>query len=506
MSIISFEFFLMVAIATIIYWCVPPKFRWTVLLGSSLFFVWYVNEGSIKAIVLMLVMVGVAYLSAVISSDLADDKARKIITIVSVIIEAGLLIILKESAFFLYRLHIDLNKIPFIRLVAPFGMSYFTLSLIGYILDTYWKVQDVERNPFKFLLFGTYFPLLTSGPIVKYCDTGEELIKEHRFSYTKIAFGCQRILWGIFKKLVISERLSIIVTTIYDNPDRYLGLYVWIAVMLFVIQLYTDFSGCLDIIYGVSDIFGIQLPENFDHPFAATNLSEFWRRWHMTLGNWLKEYVFYPIMKSNAMITLSGYLRKKLGKKYGKKVTSCVGLFFSWFLIGFWHGGTMNYIFGVGLWMWFIISLSELLENIFKKISLSLGFNTKCYSWELFQRARTYVLFALGLGFFPAKGFLSGVKLYRAGFWAKNPWILFDGSLLQLGLTAADYNVLVFSMIILVVAGLISLEKKVSLREWISNQNFMFRWMIWIFLFVFTLLCGKYGPGYNAADFIYKGF
>ena len=514
MSIISFEFFIMVGITAIIYWIIPPKIRWTILLISSLIFVWFANKGSLRAILLMMGMVGVAYISSLCSLKIENNKHRKIVVVLAVLIEGGFLICLKESAFFSNWLRFDIEKITPLKFIAPFGISYFALTLIGYILDTYWKVQDVEKNPFKFLLFGTYFPLLTSGPIVKYYETGEELVKEHRFSYKKIAFGCQRIMWGIFKKLVISERLSIFVTTIYASPEEYPGLYIWIAVMMFVIQLYTDFSGCLDVIYGVSDIFGIVLPENFDHPFAAQNLSEFWRRWHITLGNWLKEYVFYPIMKSARMISLSEVLKnrigrkygKKIGKKYGKKITSCIGLFFSWFLIGFWHGGTMNYIFGVGLWMWFIISMSELLESVFDKIAITIDINRNCYSWGLFQRIRTYFLFAIGLGFFPAKGLIAGLKLYKFGLSKVNPWILFNGSLLQMGLTTADYNLLVVSIIILIVAGKISLEKKISVREWISNQNFIFRWTIWLFLFIIILLCGKYGPGYNAADFIYKGF
>ncbi len=506
MNIISVEFYIMVVIAAIIYWIFPPKLRWTILLISSLFFTWKANEGSKRALITMIGMIGVAYIASISFLKCENILIRRIIAVISVSIEVGLLIRLKESAFFLNWLHFDLEKITPFSLIAPFGISYYTLTLVGYILDTYWKVQDVEKNPLKLLLFGTYFPLLTSGPIVKYNETGEELVKEHYFSYTKIAFGCQRIMWGIFKKLVISERLSIIVTAIYSDPEGYPGLFVWIAVILFVIQLYTDFSGCLDIIYGVSDVFGVNLPENFDHPFSAKNLSEFWRKWHITLGDWLKGYVFYPIMKSTIMISLSDVLKEKIGKKYGKKVTTCIGLFFSWFLIGFWHGGSMNYIFGVGLWMWFIISLGELLGPTLDKVSIVLEINRNCYSWGLFQRIRTFLLFAFGLGFFPAKGFHPGLSMYIAGFSSCNPWIFFDGSLFQLGLTATDWNILVLSILTLLIAGEISFIKKVSLREWIASQNFVFRWLVWLIMFVVILVYGKYGPGYSATEFIYKGF
>lgn len=391
-------------------------------------------------------------------------------------------------------------------MVAPFGISFFALTLIGYILNTYWKVQEVEKNPLKFALFGTYFPLLFSGPIVKYSDTGNELVKEYRFSYQRFAFGGQRILWGLFKKLVISERLSVMVSTIYSDSLTYRGVYVWFAMCLFVLQLYTDFSGCLDVIYGISDLFHIQLPENFAHPFSSRSLSDFWRRWHISLGTWIREYIFFPIMKSSVMVSLMEYLKKKIGKKYGKRIATSIGLFFSWFLVGFWHGGTMNYIFGVGLWMWFVITISELFAPMLERLSDFLNINRDCYSWMLFQRVRTFCLFAFGLGFFPVASFKDGIAFYKAGFSIFNPWVLFDGSVLKLGLTGKDLNILFVSMVIMLIVDKISLIKCVPMREWISNQNFALRWLIWIGLFVSIWIYGLYGPGYNATDFIYTGF
>lgn len=507
MEILSFEFFIFTFIAVLLYWACPKRVRWIVLLISNIMFVWYANNFSKRACAVMIFLILTAYVAGHLFERFHSNiKLKKVILLCALASEAGFLIVLKDMQFFQRYIPFDATDFQFVYLVAPLGVSYFTLSLIGYILDTYWGGARVERNLFKFFVFGSYFPLLTSGPIVKYGETSEEIFKIHYFNYDRMCFGVQRILWGIFKKIVVSERLSVIVNTVYGDPVTYSGLYIWIAMLLFVFQLYTDFSGCLDIIYGVSDLFGITLPENFDLPFVSVNLSEFWRRWHITLGLWLKSYILYPLLKSRPLIWLGGKTKKLFGKKYGKKVPTWCGLFLSWFLIGFWHGGSWNYIVGVGLWMWFVIVLGDATENIFKKAAVLLKFRTDCFSWRLYQSIRTVLLFAFGLGMFPAPSFMSGLEIYKAGFSVFNPWIFFNESFLEMGLSAIDYGVLRLSILIIATAGMIRGVKKISVREWIAGQNVIFRWFIWIGLFLIVLIYGKYGPGYDAAEFIYRGF
>lgn len=506
MEILSFQFFVFIFFAVFLYWICPKRVRWFVLFISNIIFVWYANNFSRRAYATMLFLILVAYTAGRLFEKFDSNvQLKKIILVCALACEAGILIALKDREFFRRYMPFDITNLQFIYLVAPVGVSYFTLSLIGYILDTYWGA-GIEKNLFKFFVFGSYFPLLTSGPIVKYEEISEEIFKVHHFNYDRMCFGVQRILWGIFKKIVVSERLSVIVDTIYRDSDTYPGLYVWTAMLLFVFQLYTDFSGCLDIIYGVSDLFGITLPENFDLPFVSVSLSEFWRRWHITLGLWLKSYVLYPLLKSRFLTWMGSKTKKIFGKKYGKKIPIWCGLFFSWFLIGFWHGGSWNYIIGVGLWMWFAIILGDAAGNIFKKAASLLSIRMDCFSWRLFQSIRTVMLFAFGLGIFHAAGFMSGLKIYKAGFSVFNPWIFFDESFLEMGLTAIDYRILRLSALIIVAAGMVRFVKKISVRKWIAGQNIAFRWLIWIGLFLIVLIYGKYGPGYDAAEFIYRGF
>lgn len=505
MSLISIEFFALVGITFIFYWIISSRFRWVVLLISSAAFVWLANGHSKRAVVMMYGMIIIAYIAGVLFEK-TSEKIKRAIFVISLIIEAVLLIRMKDFGFFTRMFGREPSEVTSVILIAPLGVSYFTLSLIGYICDTYWCVQQVEKNPFKFMLFGSYFPLLTSGPIVKYSEIGTTIFEEKTFSYKKMCFGAQRILWGVFKKLVISERVTVLVNTIYGNPEQYPGLYVWIAVALFVLQLYTDFSGCIDIIMGVSELFGVDLPENFNLPFTSTTLAEFWRRWHITLGNWLKDYVFYPVLKSEAFVKLGEVSKKAFGKKKGKKVPTYLGLFITWFLIGFWHGGSWNYIVGVGLWMWFIIVLSDLLSPALKKLTELMKINTECFSWHLFQYIRTFLLFMVGNGLFRASSLKDGIYMYKMGLSVPNIWILFDQSFLNLGLSAVDLNILFMSVLLILIAGIIRERKGVGVRVWMSEQNLVFRWIVWLGLFVIVLIYGKYGPGYSAAEFIYKGF
>ena len=316
----------------------------------------------------------------------------------------------------------------------------------------------------------------------------------------------QRIIWGFFKKLVISERATVLVNTIYADYETYNGLYILFAAIMFMIELYADFSGCIDIMLGISEIFGIKLPENFDLPFYARTVAEFWRRWHITLGAWLREFVFYPMLKSKTWQKLSEITKKRFGKKVGKKIPVWLGLMISWLIIGFWHGGGYNYIFGVGVYMGIIIVASEIIETPTKKIVLALGLNQEAISYKLFQMLRTFILITIGNSFFRAVSLADGFRMWKRFFEVINPWILFDGSIYNLGLAEIDVKILFFSVVLLIIVGIIKIEKGEEIRVLIASQNIVFRWGIYIALLLIVVIYGKYGPGYSASEFIYKGF
>ncbi len=190
---------------------------------------------------------------------------------------------------------------------------------------------------------------------------------------------------GLFKKLVISERMAVIVNTIYGDYVTYSGLYIAVGTVCFAFQLYTDFSGAMDIALGLSEALGIRMAENFETPFFARSISEYWRRWHITLGTWMKDYIFYPVLKSDLFVAIGDAARKKLGKKRGKKVPTYLGMAVLWFTVGMWHGGAWKYIIGSGLLHCFYIISGQMLEPAFKKLTHVFKVNTECYSFRLFK-------------------------------------------------------------------------------------------------------------------------
>ena len=501
----------MVAVAILIYYILPAKFRWIALLASSGVFLF--SAGGWKQAAMAIGIVLWTYLAALLIDRYKEkSKISKAILAVAVVSLVGSLLFLKEQIFFVNSGNKILGalgagmSLSVYQVAAPIGLSYFVLTLISYVCEVYWGTVEVQKNPFRFLTYGLYFPILTSGPILKYNDTSKELFEAKSFDYTRFCFGVQRILWGFFKKIVISERLSVYVTAVYSDSNTFNGLYVPLAAMAFILQLYTDFSGCIDIIMGVSSLFGVELPENFNFPFYSKTLSEFWRRWHITLGGWLKEYILYPILKSGLCQKYGSVCREKFGKKKGKKIPTWTALIIAWFLIGLWHGGGYNYIFGIGLYMGIVIVLSEILEPAFAKIKQLLRINDQTFSWSLFQMIRTFLLAAFGISFFRADSLSSGFGMWKNAFAVWNPWILFADPVDELGLSTEDYRVLQVSILVLLVTAVISIREKKSIRELVAKQNIVFRWLVWIVPLFAVVLYGKYGPGYSAAEFIYKGF
>ncbi|MBO4678530.1 MAG: MBOAT family protein, partial [Lachnospiraceae bacterium] len=441
MALTSFLFLILLLVTAIMYYALPCKIRWIAILLADAFFLYKCNSLLENAI--WLAEAALTYGAACVLISKASDTVKKTVTYCTVIILAVALILLKESTFFGIK---DFG-------VAPIGISYYTLSWITYICGAYWKTGEVQSNPLKFLAFAGFFPILASGPIVRYEDFGKDVSCGVRLSFDNITNGAARIAWGFMKKLVIADRIAAFVNTVYGNPYRYPGLFIWVANFFFIIQLYTDFSGCIDIAIGAGEMFGYKLPENFNMPFLAQTLEEFWRRWHITLGGWLRDFVLYPILKSAPWQKITAFTKKRFGKKYGKKIPTWLGLMISWFLVGFWHGGGLNYIFGVGLLFGIIIILGDALSPVFAKINKALRINTEAFSWKIFRVLRTWLFFGTGLSFFRAGSLMVGFRNLKLSVSVFNPWIFFTGELWEMGVDRTEFSIFVFYMAIVIIAG-----------------------------------------------------
>lgn len=518
MSLISLEFFVFFFLVCAVYFVLPGRLQWVWLLIAGLVFYYSLTSYSITGYIIFLTIVLLNWAGSLFLSE--DAPKRKAIYRTVLIIDVLSLVLFKYSNF-LYDIilalgnlfgadfsnDICLTVVYYTKEYCPERISYFALILIAYITDVYWGKNKAIRNPGKTLLFASYFPLMTSGPIITYDQMDGQLWGEkHTFSYDRCVRGMERVLWGLFKKMVISERLAVIVSRIYDYYEAYNGLYVIVAAAMFAFQLYCDFSGLMDIVLGCSEVLGITLPENFNTPFYSVNLSEFWRRWHITLGGFLRDYVLYPVQRSRGFKNFRKWCKNHLGKGYEKKynIPLHLSLLISWFLIGLWHGGGWNYIFGVGLYMWAVIVLGELLTPVFSWLVKALHINTECASYTLFLRIRTFLLFIFGLSFFRAKTLADGFSMWKGAFSRFNPWIFFDESFFKMGLDRREWGILVFGLILLFVVSYISQKRDV--REYIKEQNFVARLLIIAALFVMVIVYGYYGTEFNAADFIYGRF
>ena len=324
MSITSALFFALVLCSLILFYLIPKRLQWCLLLILSGLFVYKASGAAMLG--LLCAEAAIVYGGTLLVSRTEPEKRRRTYLIITLVLAVGILFVLKDLSFFntiriaVAALTGGTPQIQIYQILAPIGISYYTLSLIGYALDVYWGKYPPEKNYLRLLLFAGYFPQLTSGPITRFDEMAPQLFTGHSLNHQQILFGFERILWGCFKKMVVADRAAILVGTLFDNFENYTGLYWLVGILFYALQLYADFSGCMDIVLGVSECFGITLPENFNLPFASCSMTEFWRRWHITMGAWFKDYLLYPILKSSLFQRIGKVARTKFGKKFGKKI------------------------------------------------------------------------------------------------------------------------------------------------------------------------------------------
>ncbi len=506
MSLTTFPFLCFFLASLIVYYAVPRRFRWAaLLLCSAVFFLLSATPWTIVYLAVSAVSASLCVRAIRRARQAEQPKKARAALIAGVVVNVGMLAVLKYTNFFLSNLSVlaglSIGKAAF---PAPLGISFYTLQLVGMLLDSYWGIAEPDANVLRTALFVGYWPQLTSGPIARWSEIGTPLFEGHALDWKNIVFGLERMLWGAFKKLVISAPLGVIVDTIYADTAAYPGLYVWLAAVLFMFQLYTDFSGCMDIVLGASECYGVTLPENFRTPFFARSVQEYWQRWHITLSAWLRDYILYPILRSGVWRRLTKRIKAHWGKKAARQIPSYLGMLCVWLLIGLWHGGDWKYILGMGLWFWFWIVLGQVSEPLARKVNAFLKIRTDSFGWRLFQSVRTFILAAVGNMFFRLPSLGATFRAIGEGFSVFNPWIFTDGSLYTLGLGQKELHTALLGLGLLLIVSL--LQEKESVRARIARQNTVFRWLIWLALLMAVLVFGQYGPGYNAASFIYANF
>lgn len=475
MDFISGIFLLLLLITLIVYYCIPGKGQWIWLLLSGMFFYCF---GCPKLVVFVLASTATSYVWARYFS-----RSKPLYWLV-IFFNIGLLFGLKIAASgSILASYLRIDRFAWL---LPVGISFYTLQIISYMTDVRRGICKPELNFFRYLLFVTYFPQIIQGPIPRFSQLGKELFRVHKFDYGLFVGGFELMIWGYFQKLVVADRANIMVNRLFGEYEKYPGMYIMVAVLLFTLQLYADFNGCVCIVRGASEMFGIRLADNFQQPYFSGSVQEFWRRWHMTLGGWLRDYVYIPL----------GGNRKGKIRKYLNIVIVFV-------VSGIWHGiGGTFLIWGLLQAVYQI--LGELLKPVRDFFVKIWHVDRESFSHKLFKSLWTTMLIVFSWLFFRASDISQAFAMMKSAVSTFNPWILWDQSLYMLGLDAKNFWVLMFGTLTMLVVEILQL--KISVRTAFAKQGIVFRYIV-LYLAIFAILIfGIYGPGYDAAQFIYGGF
>lgn len=436
-------------------------------------------------------------------------KQRRVVAF-GVILHIGILLFLKYSPFFaaninslfkIIRLPIAINIPSF---AIPIGISFYTLQAVSYIFDVYRKKIPADNNLFRLALYMSFFPQLMEGPICRYTDTAHNLYQAEAVKWENLTFGMQRILFGLMKKIVVADRLNLFIENVFTNYGNFDGFVTAAACVGYTIQLYMDFSGTMDLVIGSGQILGVRLPENFQRPFFSKTISEFWQRWHITLGTWFKDYIFFPLSMSKPLKKLTGRARKRFGNHFGPLAAGSVALFCVWLCNGLWHGAGWHYIF-FGMYHFVLILLGSLTEPFVIKAADRLHIKRDSVPYRIVQIIRTTALVCIGELFFRANGLMAGFVMFKKIFTEFSFKTLHDGTLFSLGMDLPDYIVIIFTLLIILIVGIIQ-ERGGRVREIIARRNIVIRFGIFYAAILFIIIFGAYGKGYVPVDPIYAGF
>lgn len=395
-------------------------------------------------------------------------------------------------------------RLPVRRFLLPLGISFYTLSAIGYMADVYWKKVEPERNIAKLALFLSFFPIIMEGPICMYSDTAETLAKGEDIRSENLIRGYMRIGWGLLKKVVIADRLYVVVQTLFDGYASYHGVMIVVAAVSYTVQLYMEFSGCMDIVIGSAECFGVTLAENFAQPFVSKNASEFWRRWHISLGRWFKTYIFYPVSMSKLTRKWNRFAKKHTSKYIKLMVASAIALFPVWVCNGLWHGANWSYLF-YGMYYFVVIMIELMLEPAVKKLCAAWKIAEDAAWWNVLRILKTWVIIFTGELFFRADTLGIGMHMFRSLFHDFSIQKLWDGTLLTLGLGRVEIGIILVSLLIVGVVNHFR-EQQIDVRGVILQKRLPVRWLVYLALIFVVLIFGAYGPGYQEVDLIYAGF
>lgn len=439
----------------------------------------------------------------------AQTKQRRILAL-GLLFQLGMLVVLKYTPFFLSNYNALLQalslpvtlRIP--HFLLPIGISFYTMQTASYLFDVYRQKVPADRNLFRLALYLSFFPLLMEGPICRYQQTAQQLWEAPPLRYQNFMLGLQRMSYGLLKKILVADRLNLFIKTVFDHYEDYDGLVIAVAAVCYTIQLYMDFSGTMDLAVGAGRIFGFHIPENFQRPFFSRSIPEFWQRWHISLGTWFKDHIFYPMSMSKPLKKLTTKARKRLGSHYGPLVAGSIALFCVWLCNGLWHGAAWNYVF-FGMYHFALILLGNLTEPLTVRWTGALGISRTSVPYRGFQMVRTGILVCIGELFFRANGLYNGLAMFHKMVTQFSLACIRSGSLFQIGMRKKDFLLVAVFLVVLVLVG-IAQERGVHLGTRLRQSPVALRVAVYYAVLLALIIFGAYGAGYVPVDPIYAGF
>jgi len=517
MSLTSPLFLAAVALLVPVYYLIPRQRQWMLLLAVSCAFyltggLWAMACLAITTLTTWAAGLALGRLNArrrqlapeeKAAGQAAIKKQKKLVVLAACIANFGLLFLLKYWSGTAALLSRFVGALPELELVMPLGLSFFIFQSIGYVVDVYRDKYAPQTNLAKYALFVSFFPQMIQGPISRYDQLGPQLMGEHALHWEDLRDGIQLAMWGYLKKLLIAERIGVVANAIYADQAAFSGSVLAFGTLAYSVQLYCDFSGGIDITRGVARMLGIDLAENFRRPLFARSLTDFWRRWHITLGGWMRDYVFYSLSLSKPFGRLGRWARKHIPGKAGKIFATSLATFVIYLLIGIWHGSSLKYI-AFGFYNGGIITASLLLEGTFVSWRQRLKITDESRFWTTFRILRTWAIVFLGRYLTRAPRLLTGLTMLWRTVFDCRPAALWDGTLLTLGIGWGDYLVVLLATAVLVAVELAQ-ERGARVRGWLAQRYWLIQWAGILFPLLALLFLGL-GGGYTPAQFIYAQY
>ena len=514
MSFVSVTFPAFLAGVLVLYYCVPARFQWILLLTAS--YAFYLSGGMYMLLFILITTITVffggrwmQYIKDTSKSKRAAKKINKRILLGEVILNFGILILLKYYNFaasnldsFFGLFHYD-TSLPLINIVLPLGISFYTFQATGYCIDIYRDKYEAETSLPRFALFVSFFPQIVQGPISRYDQLGPQLKAYHPLEYQNLAYGAQLMLWGYFKKMVIADRAGILVSQVFNDYGHYDGFQYFIAMVTYAIQIYADFSGGIDMTRGAAEMMGIHLTENFRRPYFAVSVAEYWRRWHISLTNWMRDYVFFPITLSRRSGKIGKWGKKHLGGTIGKQLPTYLPTFVTFTLIGIWHGAGWGFIV-YGFYNALVIILGMMCTPVFGLMKKNLHIPEKSFGWKIWGIVRTFLIMVYGKTLSRAANLPAALTMIRKSFfWGGEGSVL--PRLTAMGLNGPNLTLLLLAIAVFFTVSVIQ-ENGTDIRPALAEKALPVRWIVYFALIISIVIFGVYGEGYSASEFVYRNY